>query len=285
MIKRGMPINNAGEVDELGNPVRNEQRGNLLEDVVNSAANSAADFLSQKRPRFSKQFILRYMDHKAVTDYAKKVAPYLQEGKISSEEADNYLASHIVSGDFLTDEGKEIILESSLEKEAKKWGGWTSGARKAKNALEGEKYLDKAMIAFKDIYDLIQSDERYAKHMPELSQAVNALYELGFRDVTLTALRKHLPKDKYIAAKLGIAQAAEKAGEYANAAVRNYIPQGLAAAVLAIVGIGVLVTTYNLTGNTLTGNVIGTTNNSSAAAVIFGLVSFILGIYLFIRKK
>ena len=88
-----------------------------------------------------------------------------------------------------------------------------------------------------------------------------------------------------LAAKIGITQAAERAGEYAKQSIKNYFPQSLAAAVLAIVGIGVLFTTYNLTGNALTGNVIGTSNNSSAAAVIFGLVSFILGIYLFIRRK
>lgn len=282
--KREMPFDNElGEIDERGIPIRNERRGNLLENVVNSAANEAANIMSQKRPRFSKQFILRYMNQRALTDYATKVAPYLQEGKISPEEAYSYLASHIVSGEFLTEEGREMILESGLEKEAQKWGGvsiLSPSARKARKILKGEKYLDEAMGAFRDIYNLITSDENYAKHMPELSQAVMALYELGFRDVTLTALRKRLPKNKYMAAKLGIAKASEHVGEYVQKTLSNYFSQSVAAAVLAILGIIVLFTT-----NSITGNVIGTTNNSNIPALIFGAFLFIAGIFFIMRIK
>jgi len=70
------------------------------------------------------------------------------------------------------------------------------------------------MEAFRDIYNLIQSDEHYSQHMPELSQAVMALYDLGFKDATLSALRKHLPEKKYMAAKLGIAEAAKQVVDY-----------------------------------------------------------------------
>jgi len=264
--------------------IENEKRGNLLENIVNSAANSAADVMSKKRPRFSKKFIMNYLDKDALGEYAQKIAPYIQEGKISPEDAYKKLASYIVSGDLLTEEGREMILEGSLEKEANKLGGLSIKSRRAKRALKGEKYLDEAMEAFREVYDLIKLDEDYARHNPELSKAVLMLYDLGFKDATLTALRKNLPKDEYVNAKLRITQAAEQAGNYTKKTLSDYY-QNIAAAIMALAGIGVLIATYSTAGNIITGNAIGTSNSTAGAAVIFGIASLILGAYLFIRKR
>jgi len=271
------------------------QRGNLLENMIYSAENLAANLLSQKKPRFTELFVKSYVDKKALAKYAETIAPFLQKGQISPQEAHDYLASHIISGDFLTDEGREIILNKSLEEKAGKWWGWHPGGRKARKILKGEKYLDEAMAAFRDIYNLIQSDEHYSRHMPELSQAVTALYDLGFRDATLTALRKNLPEKKYMAAKLGIAEAAKQIGEYLGKTGigiekpeirarqrQNYIDRtfynSIAAAILAIVGLGIV-----FTSNNITGNVIGLSAQTNILASIFGASALILGLYFLIK--
>jgi hypothetical protein len=285
--------NDESYVNERENPSsknsgerKNLQQG-LLENIVNSAANTAAEHLSQKRPRFSKSFILRYLDPQAIAKYVQKMTPYLEQGKKSSNQVYRDIAKHIISGDFLNETGKRMIIEHGLEKEATEY----LGVKGAKELVEGERYLDKAMSAFRDIYELIKSNEDYANHMPELSKAVTTLYELGFRDASLTALKSQLPRDKYIAAKLGMTQVARQAGEYAKKTIESYLPQTLAASIMALVGIGVLfgVSVINKNAITTTGNVIGFSNNaissSSILALFFGAASLIMGVYLFIRKK
>ena len=145
-----------GYMDERENPSsknspeRSRVEGNLLENIVNSAANTAAEILSKERPRFSKALIAKYLDPKALMEYAKEVAYDLREGKMTQKEADDYLASQIISGKFLNPAGKKFIIESGLEKEAKE----VVGKKGAKELLKGERYLDKAMSAFRDVYNL-----------------------------------------------------------------------------------------------------------------------------------
>jgi hypothetical protein len=280
-------VNERENPSSENSPERMNGEGNLLENIVNSAANTAVEYLSQERPRFSKGFIVKYLDHRAITEYAQKMIPYLRQGKKSPKEIYKDIANHIASGDFLNEKGKRMILESGLEKEATKW----VGKKGAKELREGEEYLDEAMKAFTDVYELMKSNEDYREHMPELSKAVAALRQLGFQDATLTALKDRLPKDKYFAAKLGMTRAARQAGDYAYRTIESYLPQTLAASIMALVGIGVLFGTsvINKDALTLTGNVIGSSNSvissSSMLAFFFGAASLIMGVYLFIRKK
>ena len=283
MVKRAMIKRDEIKQTEL--PHNSAPGNNYLENIVRSATVQAAGIMSRKRPRFNTETILKYIDTGALEKYANEIGPYLSKGELSPEEAYDYLASHIVSGDFLTENGKEMILNKSLEDEARKWGGFSKKGRQAKRVLKGEEYLDEAMSAFREIYDLMQSNKEYSNHMPELSKAVNALYELGFRDVTLNAMRKNLSPEKYLAAKEGIIKAARYAGDYAQKTVESYVSHSLAAVILSIVGISVLVSSYNLSGNSISGNMIGSSASISIPAIFFGVASLIFGVYLFLKGK
>ena len=265
------------EEDPSVERITNREQKLDLSKLVNSAVSEAVDIMAKSKPMFNRKFISNYVDPKAVNEYAEKIAPYIQEGKMTPEEAYQALASAMVSPDLLTEEGKQIIFGKSLEDKAGKWLGITPGSRKAKRVLEGERKLDEALLALKDVYNLIKSDEDYSKRMPEFTEAISKLYDLGFYNATVSTLYKRLPEDKYIALKEGI----HKASRESMRTIENYI--GQAAAVLLLIGVGVLGSI--LAANTITGHVIGSTNTENIPALIFGGVSLILGIYMWFRKK
>lgn len=270
--------------------IKDEKRGGInLVNLVNSAVQEGIGVISERHPRFSPEFLTQYLDPKALNQYAfriaKKAEEYQEQGKDPKEVVERSyktLAAKLASGKFFNEKGKEIVLRESWQKESKKWFG--GGA--AREVLEGEKYLDDAMRSFKDLYTLMKSGD-YAQRMPELANAISSIYDLGFIDAATNILYQNgqLKEGKYQAFKEAIREKTKRKIGQTQKYLDHAFSQTLAASVLALVGTGVLFTTYSVTGNALTGNVIGTANNSSSlAAIIFGLFSFILGIYLFIRK-
>jgi hypothetical protein len=266
--------------------VGEEKRGGIdLTRLVNSAVQEGVGIIASNQPKFTPELLAQYLDPKKLNQYAlsiaRKAEEYQQQGK-DPQDAINHayrtLAGKVASGRLFNDRGKEIVLNEGLQKRAKRmWFG--RGA--AKEVLEGEKYLDDAMKSMRDVYTLMKSGD-YAKKMPDLANALSKLDDLGFLDATSNILYKNgqLNEGKYMALKSAIRDKTEKRVGDVQKYIDHYFSQSLAAAVLAIVGIGVL-----FTSNGITGNVIGTAKETNIVALIFGGISLIFGIYLLSKLK
>lgn len=242
-----------------------------LGQLVNSALTEATDVLAENHPRFGKKFIANYLDQRQVQEYSQEIAEKVQSGKLSPKKAYESIASHMVSGDFLTEKGKQIILNKGLEERL--------GKGKAKQILAGEKYLDKTLVAFKELYELMVSGD-YAQRMPELAKAIGTVYDAGFMDAATNILyrRKQLPEGAYVQMKRLIANKVEAT----SGSVRNYFRHyaaSLASSVLAISGILIF-----LLSNKITGNVIGISKTNYLNLSI-GALLFIIGIIIFTLGK
>lgn len=265
--------------------IRDERRGGIdLTSLVNSAVQEGIGVISERHPRFSPEFLVKYLDPKKLNQYAfkisKKAEEYQEQGRDPREVIEKSyktLAAKLASGKLFNEKGKEIVLSESWQKQSRRWFG---GGR-AREVLEGEEYLDRAMSSFRDIYNLMKSGD-YAQRMPELAYAISSIYDLGFLDAATNILYQNgqLKEGKYIALKEAIREKTKrKIGQTQQYLDRSF-SQSLAAAVLAIVGIGVLFTT-----NSITGNVIGMTNQTNFIALFFGAASLILGLYFLMRIK
>lgn len=280
--------------EEVKTPINGtaDKRTAPLEKIVQMAVTGGVEAGTEKfyqdHPRFgSKEFIKNYIDRGALNKYANKMASvfqqYLMKGK-KPEELINMgyrgLASLVVSGKLLTPEGKEILLSESWQKKA---GGWRKlfGGGVPKEILEGEKYLDETMKAFRDLYNLM-STGNYSQRFPELAQAVSKIYEFGFLDAAANILYKNgqLKKGQYLTLKRAVNERTRRSAEGAQQALKDYYSQALAASILIILGIGVLASTA-----TLTGNVIGMAKIQTVPTLTFGALSLILGIFLWFTRK
>ncbi len=283
MIRRG-----SEEEDELESALPIGNRDATLEKIVQLAmtgVEAGAEKLYQDHPRIGdKNRVKSLIDENALKNYAGKMASvfqnYLKAGKNPEDLIKmgyEDLASLVVSGKLLTDKGKELLLSESWKKRSKKW----FGARDAKQIIKGEEYLDNTMKAFRDLYDLMKSGE-YAQRFPELTQAVSKIYELGFLDATANILYHNgqLKEGQYIAMKRALNEKVKHSVAQTENALKSYYNQALAASIIAILGIGILVSSAGITGNA-----IGMTRTSLVPAITFGALSLILGIYLWITRN
>ncbi|MDD5192394.1 MAG: LPXTG cell wall anchor domain-containing protein [Candidatus Nanoarchaeia archaeon] len=260
--------------------------------------------ISKFAPRFDPKMISHFFDQYKVFSIADNY-----RGK--SENFEKYFLEKIKPGDFLTEEGKKMILSKSLyeKKDLGKTVGdlfngffpsvqeriqikklRQSGAKgflksyipftKERQLLRG-RYLDRTTSAFRDLHKLMQGD--YAKRMPELAKAVTDVYDAGFFDVAAKILYegKLLNPWKYGMLQRQIHKRAEAGVKYTTRTLESYVmPQKVAAIVLGIIGIGSLVI-----NNSITGNVVGVSNPN-----IFGLLGGVLllvsaGLLFFKKKK
>lgn len=277
MAKRGREINK-----EQRTSLRSQN--DLLSNIVNSAVSEGVDAMS-RHSRYEPEFLAKYLDEKAVSEYASQLPKLIQDcqakGK-TPEEAKEYaqksLASLISSGKLFNERGQRLILRKGLDKKL-------TGTR-SKEVLEGEKYLDKALIGFRDLYELMKTGD-YAQRLPELAQAVGAIYQIGALDSAINSLYENdLMNDKrYIAIKKSIEKGLRKNIQGIETVIQGYVPKPIVASIMAIIGIAVLSLMFFSTN--ITGNVI---NANSAPmvikipAMIFGAASFVLGVYLFLKK-
>ena len=273
---------------QIRDELSDEKRGGIdLVSLVNSAVQEGVGVISQEHPRFSPEFLAKYIDPKKINQYAHKISikagEYQEQGRDPKEvveRAYRTLAGRVASGKLFNEKGKEIVLSESWQKKS---GGWFGifGGGKAREVLEGEKYLDDAMRSFKDIYNLMKSGD-YAQRMPQLANAVASIYDLGFLDAATNILYQNgqLKEGKYLAFKEAIREKTKRKIGQTQEYLNRTFSQSLAAAVLAIVGVGVL-----FTSNSITGSVIGATNQTNTLALIFGAASLILGFYFLMKIK
>jgi hypothetical protein len=261
-------------------PKREERNtGNQVDlgQLVNSAIQGGIETIVKEHPRFENKqdLLISYLDKKKINDYIKD---YMDSsgGRVDPHDLTEKFGSYVASGGFFDDKGKEIILSYSLKKDSR--GFFGGGARKM---LEGEKYLDKTMTAFRDLYGMLQKGG-YAEKMPELTKAVSTVYDMGFADAAVNVLYAHglMDEGKYNVLKEAIADRAKEGVEYTNQQLTEMVtPQKAVAAVIGVVGAGIL-----LSSNKLTGAVIGVNETNLLSLVIGGLL-LVAGIFFGFKRR
>jgi len=263
--------------------VRKGERIDLGE-VVNSAVEEGVEGIIEGRPRFSGQeeFLLQHIDKKKIKTYATNIGKQLQNYKDpkKAEKAIGKfykdLAGYVASGELLDEKGKEIVLRASWERKARSW----FGGGEAKEVLRGEKYLDKVMGSFRDIYRLLKNPD-YAQRMPELAKAAATVNDMGFIDAVVNVLYKDglMDKHKYIFFKKAIRKRAEEGAEYTQQKIQDYImPQKAAAAILGVLGLATILTTSKITGGAIGAS------KSDLFGLIAGVLLLVSGIWTWFKK-
>lgn len=263
-----------------GKPTQQKQPKFNLTEIAQSGINEGINAFIEAHPRFSRQenFLASYINPQEVNKYLAQSIETLKDkyGKVDPEKVKDTLAGYVNSGEVFNEKGKEILLSHSWDKKSKRW--WASEAREI---IQGEKYLDKTMSAFRDLYNLVSSED-YAKHNPKLAKAVAGVYNLGFTDAALNVLYENgqLDKTKYATLKRAIVDRAKQGEEYVTREIEtSALPQKIAATALAGVGTAIILGT-----NSITGNVIGATK-TSIIPLLIGASMIMVGIWLGFKKK
>lgn len=264
---------------------KEKQRKLDLGQIVNSAVEEGIDAIIERYPRFADQeeLLAHYIDKKKINGYVKGVIKelktYRDEKKATKflNEFYNELAGYVAAGEVFSEEGKEVILRESWEKRARRW--FTGGA--AREVLRGERYLDKVMASFRDLYHLFKTRD-YAQRMPELAEAVATVYDMGFADAAVNVLYEKglMNERRYKFLKNVIAERVKEGAEYTQKKLQDYIvPQKAAAVIFGILGLGVI-----LASNKITGAFIGTSGTNIFTLALGGLL-LIIGILLWCWKR
>mgnify|MGYP000439190599 CR=1 FL=1 len=259
-----------------GRSGRRGQRVNLSK-IINSAIEEGIDAIIKKHPRFTDQeeLLLHYLDKKKIKDYLEDYIKH-SDGPIDIKHLINRFGGYVASGELFNERGKELILRESLGRESIRF----FTGRMAREVLRGEKYLDETMRSFKDLYKLFKTGD-YAQRMPKLAEAVSTVYDMGFADAAVNILYENglMNRTKYRAFKRAINERVKQGVEYTQKSLAEYIiPQKVAAVIVGIIGMAVL-----LASNSITGAVIGA-GKTSLSALLFGGLTLIAGIFLWIKK-
>src|SRR3989338_6342359 len=162
-----------GIEDKLNNGA---QEGLDINQLFDSAIDNGLKALSERHLGYTPKTLAKYIDKNEVRKYtaiiSKEMKKYQAQGKDINDFAQKVytgLASLAASGEFFNEDGINLIFRKSLRRKL--------GGRKAREVLEGEKYLEDAMLGFRKLYDLTGSEE-FREQLPELSNAVRALYKI-----------------------------------------------------------------------------------------------------------
>ena len=253
-----------------------------VEEIVYGAIEEGIDAILKAHPKFrdAQGYISEHIDKRKLNQHIRHIQGYIaREGEDWSEEQKarflyKNLANYVASGDVFDDNAKEVILKKTLEERAGRHG--------ERRELEGERYLDKVGMAFRDLYNLISSGD-YAQRMPELAQSVATIHDLGFLDSALDVLKSYelLDERKYNMIKGEIeGRVEEEIGKFGES-YKSYVkPKKVAAVVLAIFGVILFV----LSRAGLTGNVIGASAGNTIGGAV-ALVMLIIAGFLFLKRK
>ncbi len=274
-------------------------------DPVDSAVKYGIYEILKNNPVFGNnpEIINRYMDSKklnsAIKEMSKTLNTNLATRNLSDEEKISYLhkniSDYVSSGRAFTDKGQKIILKGSLEEKAKQ-GGFVREmivnpvVNLFSKKSDGEKYLDKTMNAFHDLYTLMKSGD-YAQRMPELAEATQTIHDMGFLDTSLDILKEYgIIKDErqYNFLKKSLGYKTKEAEKQAVSSIEKYIlPQQVQKAAAVVLGVcGATLLFISQPG--ITGNVISARNLPSLTAGFLGIIFIISGItigFLTIKGK
>jgi len=266
-------------------------------EIFDEGVSRGLDYFLDAHPEFkgNEKVLIGYINKKELNDYVtQEFANVLRSGRVGHQETLDLvakIAEEVSSGNFFNKQGKGFLLENTrLKKYAGKsaWDFFRHGKigagfeiLKAKGALKRKDYLDQASQAFTGLYELMKTGD-YAKRMPDLAEAVTDVYDAGFFGAAVDILNQGgvLGKGRYNTLKRAIHSGAEDRVKRVTTAIEKYaMPQRAAAAIIGILGLGVL-----LSANTLTGAVVGATS-TNPIAIAWGAAALILGAWLGFRKK
>ena len=229
---------------------------------IDDAIHEGIEAIVHDHPRFkdNEDYILRHVDKRRLREGVTHIQKGIHEEErrrkrqFSDEERTSFLyhglANHVASGGAFDDVGKEVILRKGLEEKARK--GWFGAP--ARRILEGEKYLDNVLDAFRNLYALLKSGD-YAQRMPEVAQAVATVYDMGFLDSAVDVLGHYglIDNRKYQMLKHSIVEKAKTGAKEVEKGVEKYSQHKAAAIIFGISGVALVL----ISGTGITGAVIG----------------------------
>lgn len=253
--------------------------------IVDSAVKEGISAIMKHHPRFRKyeEYILNHINTKKLNQKIKKIYERIKNKKDWDEEKQTEylyeeLSDYVATGAAFDEEGKEIILKSSLEEKAK--SGFLKRSR-ARKTLEGEEYLDGTLNAFQDLYSLFKTGG-YEERMPELAEAVTTVNDMGFLDPAVDILKYHglIDARKYNILKKNVRKRTEEGVEKTLMGIERYVmPQKIAVAVLGIFGLSLLF----VFGRRITGGIIGSSFNGTTIGFFGGILLLIASLILFLK--
>lgn len=266
-------------------------KGGQADNVIDDAIEGGIEAILQQHPRFkdNQDYILGHIDRKRLKEGIGRLEAgiYEEEKRSKKQFSDEEkkallyhgLANYVASGGAFDDIGKEVILKNSLEEKAKR--GWFSGLW-ARRILEGEKYLDKVLDAFKNLYALLKSGD-YAQRMPEVAQAVTTVYDMGFLDSAVDVLKQYSLIDgrKYEMLKHSIHEKAKAYVKETEKGVEKYTQHKVAATIFGIIGIFIIL----ISGAGVTGAVIGGIKGNIIGALLGTTLLCVSGLLSFVRAE
>lgn len=263
---------------------------------INNAIIEGIDSIIEKHPRFEgfEEYLSKHIDKKKIRENLQYLGNKVKKLRLNKERKNEYIfkeiADYISSGEAFDKRGKSIILKKGLERK--------TGLRnylqfpglqemfpfiKFKPKFEGEKYMDKTMEAFNDLYTLFKSGD-YARRMPELTESIETLYDFRFLNPAVDLLKEYgmINERKYNFLKKKIYSQAKEAPKKIVEGIEKYVvPQKVAASILGIFGIALIAVSSKITGA-----VVGVSNETISCIVgVCMIIGSLLLIFKLSKKK
>jgi hypothetical protein len=279
------------------------------DDLINQAVNAGLQSLiSQPGMENSNVFITHNLDKEKVYSAVDEIEKELEKQKITSPK-EQYkilykgIASYVASGNALKEKGRKILFEkgykgkldqSMLEKIASFF---------KPNKFEGEKYFEKALNAYGDMYDILSQDKVAQQEIPELTKAAKSMKMYGFLDTALNIFKAHgmmdeklynqLSKELYqkttVKAHKGMkgieqyimSKDEEEKEHNSEKAVERYLTyQKIATGTIGVFGMMLIITNLRMTGAA-----VGSLSNLTLGILGMGMAAFALLVFLKNQKK
>lgn len=285
-----------------GHPDSREDSVDRNPELIQAAINEGMAYIAENHPELAKagDYIGRHVDQRKLRERVRTIQGFLQKNASdwSDEERAKFmyenLAGYVAAGEIFDDSARRVILEGGLEKKTEREGSWWTG--RGQKHSEKSDNLQQVTGAFRDLYDIMRSGD-YAERMPELYKSVAQMQDLGFMKTAIEVLRSRdlLTEGNYNALNRAIEKRVQETSDRATTLMSEYISpkqkeeeeigereergerregaqfprrgykgRAIAAAIIGVVGLG-LVLASNIR---LTGNVLGTT--AANTAVGFG---------------
>ncbi|MCL5730477.1 MAG: hypothetical protein M1165_02840, partial [Candidatus Pacearchaeota archaeon] len=252
-------------------------------DVINAAAQAGIGEIIRQHPRFRKfgNFMAGYLDKNYLSHTFDQLYANAQANQMPPEQIESYLtnqiANQIASGGAFDSHGKEVILRRSLS--AKATGGKFLERVVARRQLEGEKYLDKALGAWNQIYTLAKEG---GYNLPaEIEEPMKYLNTIEFATPAVDILKEAdlIDSRQYSRIKENIRRGFKQSHAQAVSGLEKYSTYG-AAAIFGVLGISLLVAS----GLNLTGGVIGSALGKNLLTGVIGSILVISALALLLKK-